>query len=150
MFIPERIALARDGKLPSVVRRMPSGWVVLGDEQFLEGYSILLADPIVPDLTDLDRDRRARFLLDMSLIGEALTTVTPAYRINYQVLGNFDPWLHAHVQPRFADEPDEYRVGPAWAYPEEQRDAVPFSPDRHASLMAALGEELDRLLFRPD
>ena len=112
MFIPERIALARDGKLPSVVRRMPSGWVVLGDEQFLEGYSILLADPIVPDLTDLDRDGRARFLLDMALAGEALMTVTSAYRINYQVLGNFDPRLHAQVQPRFADEPDEYRVAP--------------------------------------
>ncbi len=149
MFIPERIALARDGRLPSVVRRMPSGWVVLANEQFLEGYSVLLADPIVSDLTDLDRDGRARFLLDMSLIGEALTTVTPAYRINYQVLGNFDPRLHAHVQPRFADEPDEYRVGPAWAYPKEQREAVPFSLDRHASLMAALGEELDRLLSGP-
>ncbi len=69
MLIPERIALAREGNLPMVVRRMPSGWAVLGDEQFLAGYSVLLADPLVPDLADLDTQARARFLLDMSLIG---------------------------------------------------------------------------------
>jgi len=149
MLIPERIALAREGKLPMVVRRMPSGWAVLGDEQFLEGYSVLLADPLVPDLTDLDTQARARFLLDMSLIGEALMAVTPAYRINYGLLGNFDPWLHAHVMPRFADESDEYRALPAWVYPKERRDAMPFSTHRHGSLMAALGGELDRLLAPP-
>jgi len=146
MLIPIRIALARDGQLPMVVRRMPSGWAVLGDEQFLEGYSVLLADPLVSDLTDLDTHVRARFLLDMALIGEALMAVTPAYRINYEILGNLDPWLHAHVMPRFADEPDEYRAAPAWAYPKERREAAPFSPHRHASLVAALGDELDRLL----
>ena len=65
MLIPERLALARDGKLPTVVRQMPSGWAALGDQQFLEGYSVLLADPMVSDLTDLDHQARARFLLDM-------------------------------------------------------------------------------------
>ena len=150
MLIPERLALARDGKLPTVVRQMPSGWAALGDQQFLEGYSVLLADPRVPDLTDLDHKARARFLLDMSLIGEALMVVTPAYRINYKILGNLDPWLHAHVMPRFADEPDKYRALPAWVYPKEQQDAAPFSPDRHGGLMAALGNELDRLLSLPD
>ncbi len=62
------------------------------------------------------------------------------------ILGNRDPWLHAHVLPRFDDEPDEYRVVPAWTYPEEQRDAAPFSARRHRSLMAALAGELGRLL----
>jgi diadenosine tetraphosphate (Ap4A) HIT family hydrolase len=150
MLIPERIALAREAKLPTVVRRVPSGWAVLGDQQFLEGYSVLLADPMVSDLTDLAPSPRARFLLDMSLIGQALMAVTPAYRINYKILGNTDPWLHAHVMPRFAAEPDEYRALPAWVYPKEQRDAAPFSPDRHANLMAALGDQLDRLLSLRD
>ncbi len=146
MLIAERIALARDGKLAMLICEMPSGWAVLGDAQFLEGYCVLLADPMVSDLTDLDGNARARFLLDMSLIGEALMAVTSAYRINYQILGNHEPWLHAHVLPRFANEPDEYRLVPAWAYPKKQRDAAPFSPQRHGSLMAALAGVLDRLL----
>ncbi|MDQ3630999.1 MAG: hypothetical protein M3417_06980 [Actinomycetota bacterium] len=115
MLIAERIALARDGKLAMLICEMPSGWAVLGDAQFLEGYCVLLADPMVPDLTDLDGNARARFLLDMSLIGEALMAVTPAYRINYQILGNQEPWLHAHVLPpvcqRTRRVPSRPRVG---------------------------------------
>lgn len=129
-----------------VIRRMPSGWAVLGDQQFLEGYCVLLADPMVPDLTDLEGEARARFLIDMAVIGEALMAVTPAYRINYQILGNTDPWLHAHVLPRFADEPVQYRVGPAWRYPDEQRNRDLFSADRHRGLLAAIRAELDRRL----
>ena len=50
----------------------------------------------------------------MALVGDALLEVTGAYRINYAILGNTDPALHAHIVPRFLTEPDEYRKGPPW------------------------------------
>lgn len=34
-FVHERVALARADENPTVIARMPSGWAVLGDHQFL-------------------------------------------------------------------------------------------------------------------
>ena len=113
------VALARRGEHPGLICRMPSGWVVLADMQYLKGYSILLADPVVPSLNDLSRQQRADFLLDMVTIGDALMQVTGAYRINYAVMGNSDPALHAHIVPRFSDEPDAYLHDQPWSYPRE-------------------------------
>ncbi len=59
--------------------------------QFLRGYTILLADPVVASINDLDRLQRADYLSDMALIGDVLLEVTDAYRINYGILGNSDP-----------------------------------------------------------
>jgi diadenosine tetraphosphate (Ap4A) HIT family hydrolase len=113
------VALARRGEHPGLICRMPSGWVVLADMQYLRGYCILLADPVVSSLNDLSREQRAVFLLDMASIGDALMKVTGAYRINYAVMGNSDPYLHAHIVPRYSDEPEVYLHDQPWAYPRE-------------------------------
>ena len=42
-------------------------------------------------------------------------------------LGNSEPALHAHVFPRYHDEPEEFRVGPVFAY--DWSAAPPFGPD---------------------
>jgi diadenosine tetraphosphate (Ap4A) HIT family hydrolase len=33
-----------------------------------------------------------------------------ALRINYAIFGNLEPALHAHVHPRYADEPEAMRT----------------------------------------
>jgi diadenosine tetraphosphate (Ap4A) HIT family hydrolase len=115
-IIPQRIEAARTGDNPTVICRLPSGWVVMCDMQFLPGYCILLADPIAPSLNDLDETQRGRYLTDMSLVGDALLEVTGAFRINYSILGNTDPFLHAHIVPRYLSEPEQYRQGLPWSY----------------------------------
>ncbi len=49
-LIHERVEMAQAGTNPTVLCRMPSGWAVLGDAQFMPGYCLLLPDPVVPDL----------------------------------------------------------------------------------------------------
>ena len=61
-FIHSRVEAARAGTNPTVICRVPSGWAVLADVQFLRGYSVLLADPVVADLNALAPADRARFL----------------------------------------------------------------------------------------
>ena len=133
-LIHERVCLAQRGENPTVVCRMPSGWAVLGDHQFLTGYSLLLADPVVGHLTDLDDSARATFLSDMAMFGEALHACTETSRVDYEILGNGDAALHAHVFPRYVHEPEEYRRGPVWAYPSEQRTSLPFDLVAHGDL----------------
>lgn len=145
-LIHRRVAAARDGQNPNVVCRVPSGWVVLGDVQFLRGYALLLPDPVAADLNALDSAARARFLLDMTRVGDALLEVTDAFRINYEILGNLEPALHAHIFPRYLSEPEEFRKGPAFFYPAEVRSSIPFDLERDRDLMERLAAALRRRL----
>jgi diadenosine tetraphosphate (Ap4A) HIT family hydrolase len=85
---------------------MPSGWAVIGDVQVLPGYCLLLPDPVVPSLNDLSAAERVSYLHDMVRLGDAMLKVTGASRINYEILGNSEPELHAHLFPRYANEPE--------------------------------------------
>jgi diadenosine tetraphosphate (Ap4A) HIT family hydrolase len=143
-MIHERVDSARNGTNETVISRVHSGWAVVGDRQFLPGYCLLLPDPVVTSLNDLSVDRRTRFLLDMSLLGDAVLEATDAVRINYSILGNASPALHAHVFARYEDEDPNYKCLPVWRYPLALRQSVPFSLDGHGDLLLALRVGLER------
>jgi diadenosine tetraphosphate (Ap4A) HIT family hydrolase len=134
-----------------IMARMRSGFAVIGDTQHLPGYSVLIVDdPSVSHLTDLDWTRRRHFLFDLALLGEAVErTCRPngLRRINYEVLGNSWAVLHGHIHARYDWEPPEMVTGPVWRYPEEVRNdpAHAYSDGRHADLRAAITGELDEL-----
>lgn len=134
--IAEKVAAANAGTNEHVIARMSSGWAVMGDPQVLRGYCLLLADPVVTTLNDLDGDQRAAYLADMARLGDAVLAVTGAARINYEILGNLAPELHAHVLPRYIDEPEDLRLKPAWFYDWPAADA--FSVAEHGALQAAI------------
>ncbi|MET8689241.1 diadenosine tetraphosphate hydrolase [Streptomyces sp. NPDC004732] len=148
----DRIGSALQGENPSVLRRLSAGFAVIGDVQFLPGYSVLLADdPAVQRLSDLPKERRLQFLSDMDQLGEAVERacrrMDPAFRrVNLEILGNTDPFLHAHVWPRFEWEPADIVRGPVWLYPRERwsDDRFALGP-QHDALREAIGSELDRL-----
>ena len=114
--------------------------------QFLRGYTILLADPVVASINDLDRQQRAEYLHDMTVIGDALLEVTAAQRINYGILGNSDPYLHAHVIPRYKTEPEKFLKRPPWSYPKQLEDAVPFDYERDKELMQQIAAAIQKHL----
>jgi diadenosine tetraphosphate (Ap4A) HIT family hydrolase len=114
--IHRQVDAAQRGELSRVVARMASGWAVLGDPQITRGYCLLLPDPVVPHLNSLTGDGRRQFLEDMTALGDAVLAVTGAERINYEILGNVDPALHAHVIPRHATERPELRRQTVWLH----------------------------------
>ncbi|MFN8546597.1 MAG: hypothetical protein U0527_01145 [Candidatus Eisenbacteria bacterium] len=142
-LIHERVEMARQGSNPYVVCRVRSGWVVLGDSQFFRGYSLVLADPVVGSLNDLPSTERSQFLSDMVAVGDALLEITGACRINYEILGNAEAALHAHVFPRHPDEPEARRRSPVWLYDRAERQGVPFNQAREAPLIAAIRQYLE-------
>ena len=115
-IIHERVALANKGENKTVIKKMKSGWVVLGDNQIIPGYCILLSDPVVESINVLEKDKRNQFLMDMGVIGDALLKALNADLINYMILGNLDRSLHAHIHPRYKNEKDEYRKKPPYIY----------------------------------
>ena len=131
-LITERVALARNGANDKVICRMASGWAVMGDVQFLPGYCLLLPDPVVASLNDLDTEARTAYLMDMAHLGDAVLQATGALRMNYEILGNSEPELHCHLFPRYASEPDDKRTMPAWFY--DWKNAVQYAESEHGEL----------------
>ncbi|GFE12587.1 DeoR family transcriptional regulator [Streptomyces glebosus] len=148
----DRIGAALRGANPTVLRRLESGFAAIGDVQFLPGYSVLLADtPHVQRLSDLPKSKRLSFLSDMDRLGEAVERacrgLDPAFRrVNLEILGNTDPFLHAHVWPRFDWEPAEVVGAPVWLYPRDRWTDTQFRlGPQHDALREAIGSELDLL-----
>ncbi|MER6195837.1 diadenosine tetraphosphate hydrolase [Streptomyces sp. NPDC001586] len=148
----DRIGSAHRGENPTVLRRLDSGFAVIGDRQFLPGYSVLLTDdPAVTRLSDLPRARRTAYLGDLERLAEAVeracARLDPAFRrVNIEILGNTDPYLHAHIWPRYDWEPADRVRLPVWLYEEEHRRAEQHALGlRHDALRADIGAELDRL-----
>lgn len=132
-LIHQRVAQCRSGTYSKLICRVNSGWVVLGDVQFLRGYSLILPDPVVSDLNELSVQDRKTLLYEASVVGDALLELTNAIRINYEILGNLEPALHVHVFPRYKDEPADLRTRPVWFY--DWDNAPNFDAARDAPLM---------------
>ena len=138
--IHRMVERCRADEYPALVAKLESGWVIMGERQVLAGYCLLLPDPVVAHLNVLTGARRARFLEDMALTGDAVQHCTGAVRVNYAVFGNVEPALHAHIFPRRADEPAATRTSQPWAL--DWNAAPPYSDDAHGELKRRIGEYL--------
>ncbi|WP_442864643.1 HIT family protein [Arthrobacter sp. HY1533] len=99
------------------------GFAVIGDVQWLPGYPVLLTERTGIDrLSELPRSERSAFLNSVDVLAEAVEIASrqldPAFlRVNIDILGNTDPFLHAHIWPRYQWEAPEMRSKPVWLYP---------------------------------
>lgn len=151
-FRLDRVGSALAGTNPTVLRRLDAGFAVIGDVQHLPGYCVMITDdPDADQLTDLSVPLQLAFLSDMALLGRAVAVVCarrdPAFRrINLEIQGNTDAFLHAHVTPRYQWEPDDLVRWPAALHHWEQRVDVARHGlgTAHDELRADLVAEIDR------
>lgn len=73
-------------------------------------------------LSDLPRSERSAFLSSVDVLAEAVEVAcrkldAAFLRVNIEILGNNDPFLHAHIWPRYQWEAPEMRSKPVWLYP---------------------------------
>lgn len=140
----DRIGAAHRGENPTVLAELAGGFAVMGDVQFLPGYCVLLGkDPTVTSLAAMPRASRVQFLADADLLATAVERACSAVdgafrRVNLEVLGNADAFVHAHVWPRYKWEPPALRTRPVWLY----------DPARWSEPATVLGPEHDALRAR--
>jgi diadenosine tetraphosphate (Ap4A) HIT family hydrolase len=141
----ERIEELLAGGNPRLIARLPSGFAVMHAWQHWPGYCLLIAEPMALNLNALEGRRRLEFLSDMAFLGDAITRATGAVRINYSIYGNLDPFLHAHVVPRYENEAEAQRTTPPLAVPSELRETAVdrYDEGQHGILKA----EIARYLF---
>ncbi|MFI9202823.1 diadenosine tetraphosphate hydrolase [Streptomyces sp. NPDC053048] len=124
----DRIGSALRGENPTVLRRLHSSFAVIGDVQFLPGYCVLLLDdPDVEQFSDLSKARR----------------------LNLEILGNSEHFVHAHLWPRYDWEPADMVTRPVWAYPRGRwHDPQHALGVEHKQMRDAIVAELDSVLGR--
>jgi len=132
----QRLEQLANGTNPTAITQMPSGFAVMGDHQYLPGYCLLLAYPKVSQLNDLSEADQLQFLKDMACLGGAIRSATECVRVNYGIYGNLDPFLHAHIWPRYDWENDDLKRMPPFTFPATLREnpACAFSPEKHGPL----------------
>ena len=145
-LICERIGQIERGENPYFVCALSTGYVVLGDHQRFEGYTLFLCKRHVTELYQLPWGFRTRFLQEMSLVAEAVAAVYRPEKMNYELLGNGDTHLHWHLFPRVSG--DTPQPGPVWWLPREEmwNDAYRPSDDQLAERTKQLREEIERKL----
>ena len=144
----DRIGSCERGENPTLMLKMRSGFAVIGDHQFLPGYCVLLGFPKVSSLNELSLTSRSQYLIDMTLIGDAIIKVCNPLRINYSTLMNLDHYLHTHIEARYDWEPDEYRAKPSYFYPKEQRfgSKYEYNEGKYGELKQKITETLTVLV----
>lgn len=146
-WLNDPVGSAERGENPTVIARMHSGFVVMGIVQYWPGYCLLLASPKAARLEDLDHARRSAFLDDMGLLGKAVARVCQPRRVNYSIYGNTDPYLHAHVVPRYDWESEDRVRRPIWNYTSDiwEDPAHAFDEAKHGALKAHIARALGEL-----
>ena len=145
-LICERIGQIARGENPYFVCALSTGYVVLGDHQRFQGYTLFLCKRHVTELYQLPWGFRTRFLQEMSLVAEAVAAVYRPEKMNYELLGNGDTHLHWHLFPRVSG--DTPQPGPVWWLPREEMWNEAYRPSREqlAARTKQLREEIERRL----
>ena len=151
----DRVAACANGTNPMVMVELTSGWAVIGDTQFVPGYSLLISRHTdAAMLSQLPREERLQFLADLDLLALAVERACiakdPAFRrVNIEILGNTDAYVHAHVFPRYEWEGPNAAL-PVWSYRDTRWvDELHEYQPGHEPLREAITAELRLLAGLP-
>ncbi len=142
----ERIERIKNGTNPYFVRELNTGYVVIGDQQRIKGYTLFLCKKHETELHFLDEEYRDEFLHEMSVVAEAVYNAFHPEKLNYSLLGvGNGVHMHWHIHPRRTG--DTPKRGPVWQLGKELTDEA-YNPTEEEldSLKKMLNRELDQLL----
>jgi diadenosine tetraphosphate (Ap4A) HIT family hydrolase len=87
----------------------------------------------VVEPTELTEEETSSYWRELRLVATAIEEVMRPVKMNYNLLGNSVPHLHAHIVPRYADDPR-----PGWPFPFPDPEPPSMSKDRLAEDVIAL------------
>ena len=103
------------------------------------------------EIFHLEKDEQVKFLMEMTIVAEAVSKAFGAEKMNYELLGMGDAHLHWHLNPRRTGDIENYGnngKGPVWWLPKEimwSDDNKPNSKELE-EMKTKLLIEIERLL----
>jgi diadenosine tetraphosphate (Ap4A) HIT family hydrolase len=92
-----------------VVAKLEASWVTMQEAALVRGYACLVSQTHAVELHDLSDAAATAFMRDARKVSRALSVVTGAVKLNYEVHGNSLPHLHMHFFPRYRGDRFEGR-----------------------------------------
>lgn len=126
--------------LHHVVGRLKISTLGLYDDARFPGRALLSLDDHHDDLATMPIELAQKFLVDMRCAALAIQRATGADRMNYAVLGNAVPHVHAHLIPRIREGDPVPNKAP-WAHPDPVQ---PLEAGRLQDLVTKIRAELKR------
>lgn len=126
-LICDRIQAIQQQKNQYFVSELETGYVVIGDHQFFQGYTLFLCKEHKQELHELNPEFKKQYLWEMSLVAEAVFNTFKPKKINYELLGNTDHHMHWHIFPRHANDPLPKRT--VWNIEKSIRNNESTKPD---------------------
>lgn len=129
------------------IAALPRTFVVLGNNQGLPGWCVLILREHREHLAELPREEQAAIFDEVARVAGAIRAVFSNSgvhacppRINYECLGNQVNHIHWHVIPRHASDPDPRNA--VWGIPAETLKGTMSDNDKQM-LIAQLRKALD-------
>jgi len=88
-----------------------NSYLVLGDHQFFNGYSVLHLKNHVRDIHTLSSSLQTELFSELMQAANAIDKAFKPWKINYSCYGNVVEHIHWHIFPRYENDPD-LRVHP--------------------------------------
>jgi diadenosine tetraphosphate (Ap4A) HIT family hydrolase len=110
----------------------------LHDDQFFEGWTVLVLKRHAKELWQLEAAERARLIEEVTRVAQAVGAAFGAVKMNYELLGNAIAHIHWHLVPRRAGDPSPRQ--PVWTVAHEPRRLAPGQmAERIALIRSHLG-----------
>ena len=108
----------------------------LAANQWVPGYCVLICHKHAREPFELSPEDRALFFEDMLHAAAVLEALYGAVKMNYQILGNAVPHVHAHIVARYYGDPAPSRpIDPG-------ATTVLLAPEEYARQAAAIRDAL--------
>ncbi|MBA2406148.1 MAG: HIT family protein [Bdellovibrionales bacterium] len=108
----ERVKSIQEGKYPYLIHEFKNSYLLLGEHQFFEGYSVLVSKNHYREMTDLPADLAAELFQEMMTASRAIEKAFSPKKMNMCSLGNVVDHVHWHFFPRYGNDPQFF--DPPW------------------------------------
>ncbi len=125
------------GEVIRKIQELPTAIVVLSNDQYYPGYTLVIAKTHATELYHLPENESTQYCQDMLRVAKAIATVFQPRKMNYELLGNTVAHLHWHLVPRYGWDPNPQR--PIWEHLHEPKM---LSLQEYAKTIAAIRRAL--------
>jgi diadenosine tetraphosphate (Ap4A) HIT family hydrolase len=129
------------GRPLDIIEEFESAWLTAQERAPMRGYACLVAKTHAVELHDLAPATAAAFMEHAQRVSRALSAVTGAAKLNYEIHGNTLPHLHMHFYPRYPADRFEGRPIDPKAVTEPVYADGEFEQFRAALLKRLRGEQ---------
>lgn len=123
----DRVALTQENKYQYLIHEFKNSYLMLGEHQFFQGYSVLVSKDHYREMTDIPTPVNGEIFQEMMKASKAIELAFQPKKMNMCSLGNVVDHVHWHFFPRYENDPQFF--DPPWLRMKEFENAK-VSPEQ--------------------